>query len=72
MLVVGAMAVRVAVISVRAGWFRSAPDLPAGPRVAATAANAPRAHYYGDLEGAHRHLVVAEEQLQLGVTWSPK
>ncbi len=76
MLIVGALAVWVAVIAVRAGWFRSAPDLPAGPRVAATSAITPRAHYYGDrvtaeLELLFRHDKVPVKSFTVTAPFSP-
>jgi hypothetical protein len=76
MLVVGALALWVAVVAVRAGWFRSAPDLPAGSRVAATASLTPRSHYYGDrvtaeLELLFRHDAVPVRSLAVTAPFTP-
>jgi hypothetical protein len=63
MLVVGALALWIAVVGVRAGWFRSAPELPADARVAATASLDPRAHYYGDRVTAELELLFRHDQV---------
>src|SRR4051794_25636289 len=76
MLVVGALAIWVAVVAVRAGWFRSTPELPPGDRVAATASLTPRAHYYGDhvtaeLELLFRHDEVPPGSLSVNAPFAP-